>query len=274
MTGGPGGAAMTPPAPRGSANLSLQGVALTYATSRGPLDALGPLDLDVADGEFVAVLGPSGCGKSTLLRILSGLLPVSQGRAVLRGETIDRPRKDVGIVFQQPTLLPWKTVLENVLAPVRVMRIYSDTYRRQAEALLDMVGLSAFASHYPHELSGGMQQRVAIARGLLHDPKLLLMDEPFAALDALTRDQMTVELQTVWERSQKSVILITHSIPEAVFMADRVIVLSARPGRIIHTEHVKLPRPRGLDSMATAEFSAICDRLRRLLTVKPETHHA
>jgi NitT/TauT family transport system ATP-binding protein len=274
MTDGHGGAAMTPPAPRGSSNLSLQGVALTYATSRGPLDALGPLDLDVADGEFVAVLGPSGCGKSTLLRILSGLLPVSSGQVVLRGETIDGPRKDVGIVFQQPTLLPWKTVLENVLAPVRVMRIYSDTYKREAEVLLDMVGLSAFASHYPHELSGGMQQRVAIARGLLHDPKLLLMDEPFAALDALTRDQMTVELQTVWERSRKSVILITHSIPEAVFMADRVIVLSSRPGRIIHTEHVTLPRPRGLDSMATAEFTAICDRLRRLLTVNLRANHA
>jgi NitT/TauT family transport system ATP-binding protein len=252
--------------------LSLQNITLTYATSRGPLLALGPLDLDVAEGEFVAVIGPSGCGKSTLLKILSGLLSVSSGRVELGGQVIAGPRKDVGIVFQQPTLLPWKTVRENVLAPVRVMRIYSAVYKRKAEELLDMVGLSSFLDHYPHELSGGMQQRVAIARGLLHDPKLLLMDEPFAALDALTRDQMTIELQTIWERSQKSVILITHSIPEAVFMADRVIVLSERPGRIIHTEHVRLPRPRGLDSMATAEFATTCDRLRRLLTTKEATH--
>ena len=249
----------------GRTNLLIDNVTLTYQATRGPIDALGPLSLEVADGEFVAVLGPSGCGKSTLLRIVSGLLPVTSGRLVLGGAEINRPHKDVGIVFQQPTLLPWKTVLENVLAPVRVMGIYSPAFLRRAKELIAMVGLSAFADHYPSELSGGMQQRVAIARGLLHDPKLLLMDEPFAALDALTRDQMTLELQSIWERSQKSVILITHSISEAVFMADRVIVLSARPGRIVHTEHVDLARPRGLSSMATKEFSATCDRLRRLL---------
>jgi NitT/TauT family transport system ATP-binding protein len=249
-----------------AANLSLLDLALTYNTSRGPLPALGPIDLDVADGEFVAVLGPSGCGKSTLLKILSGLLPSSRGEARLGGQLIERPRQDVGVVFQQPTLLPWKTVRENVLMPIRVLGHYSTETRHRADELIAMVGLSSFAEHYPHELSGGMQQRVAIARGLVHDPKLLLMDEPFAALDALTREQMTVELQAIWERTKKSVIFITHSIQEAAFMADRIIVLSARPGRIIHTETVALARPRVLESMTDPAFVAVCDHLRRLFS--------
>jgi NitT/TauT family transport system ATP-binding protein len=255
-------------------NLSLQRLALTYNTSRGPLAALGPLDLEVADGEFVAVLGPSGCGKSTLLKVLSGLLLPSTGEARLGGEPIDKPRKDVGTVFQQPTLLPWKTVRENVLMPIRVLGIYSPENARRADELIEMVGLKQFAEHYPHELSGGMQQRVAIARGLVHEPKLLLMDEPFAALDALTREQMIVELQSIWERTKKSVVFITHSIQEAAFMADRIVVLSPRPGQIIHVETVKLARPRVLDSMAAPEFVAICDRLRRLFQHKPATAHA
>jgi NitT/TauT family transport system ATP-binding protein len=232
------------------------------------------MDLEVADGEFVAVLGPSGCGKSTLLKVLSGLLLPSQGEARLGGVPIDRPRQDVGIVFQQPTLLPWKSVRENVLMPIRVLGIYSPEYRRKADELIDMVGLGQFADHYPHELSGGMQQRVAIARGLIHEPKLLLMDEPFAALDALTREQMVVELQAIWERTRKSVVFITHSIQEAAFMADRIVVLSSRPGRIIHVETVGLPRPRSLDSMAAPEFVAICDRLRRLFSQKEAHVHA
>ena len=250
----------------GKAKLSLRNLSLTYNTSRGPLPALGPLSFEVADGEFVAVLGPSGCGKSTLLKILSGLLRPSGGQALLDDGVIDKPRPDVGIVFQQPTLLPWKTVRENVLMPVRVLGTYSAELGRKAEDLLAMVGLGAFAEHYPHELSGGMQQRVAIARGLIHEPKLLLMDEPFAALDALTREQMIIELQSIWERTRKSVIFITHSIPEAAFMADRILVLSARPGRLVHVEQVSLPRPRGIESMAAPEFVAICDRLRRLFT--------
>ena len=259
------------PSPAGS-SLSLTELSVTYQTSRGPLHALGPITLDVADGEFVAVLGPSGCGKSTLLKILSGLMPASAGEARLGGALIDKPRSDVGIVFQQPTLLPWKTVRENVLMPVRVMRAYSPAARDKADALLAMTGLDAFADHYPHELSGGMQQRVSIARGLIHEPRLLLMDEPFAALDALTREQMIVELQALWERTRKSVVFITHSIPEAAFLADRIVVLSPRPGRIIHVETVELPRPRGLESMAAPEFVAICDRLRRLFATKGAAH--
>ncbi|MBX3513920.1 MAG: ABC transporter ATP-binding protein [Xanthobacteraceae bacterium] len=248
------------------AKLSLRDVSVTYRTSRGPLDALGPMSIDVADGEFVAILGPSGCGKSTLLKIITGLLPPSGGDAVLNGAPITKPRQDVGIVFQQPTLLPWRNVLDNVLEPIRVQGKYSQEMHDKAIASLEMVGLEGFASHYPHELSGGMKQRVAIARGLIHDPQLLLMDEPFAALDALTREQMTIELQEIFERTKKSVVLITHSIPEAVFMADRVAVLSPRPGRIIHVEKIGLQRPRGLDTMALPEFTATCDRLRRLFT--------
>ena len=254
-------------------SLELRDLALTYATTRGPLDALGPLTLEVGNHEFVAIVGPSGCGKSTLLKLLSGLLPATNGSAALDGEPIERPRRDVGIVFQQPTLLPWKTVRENVLVPIRVLRTDSPAAQERADRLLEMVDLAAFTSHYPGELSGGMQQRVGIARALVHQPKLLLMDEPFAALDALTREQMTLDLQTIWETERKQVVFITHSIQEAVFLADRVVVLSPRPGRIVHVEPIPLPRPRGLASMASAEFAAHCDRLRRLFTHPPEAVH-
>jgi NitT/TauT family transport system ATP-binding protein len=255
-----------------SSRLSLRELGVTYQTSRGPLEALGPLTLDVADGEFVAVLGPSGCGKSTLLKILSGLMRPSAGSADLGGAVIDKPRSDVGTVFQQPTLLPWKTVRENVLMPVRVLGAYSAEARQKADELLAMTGLESFADHFPHELSGGMRQRVSIARALIHEPRLLLMDEPFAALDALTRDQMIVELQATWARTRKSVVFITHSIPEAAFLADRIVVLSARPGRIIHIEQVDLARPRGLESMADPRFVAVCDRLRRLFSAQGGDH--
>lgn len=249
-----------------SGRLSLRELSLTYQTSRGPLEALGPLSFDVEDGEFVAVLGPSGCGKSTLLKLLSGLLAPTHGEAILNGATIDRPRGDVGIVFQKPTLLPWKTVRDNVLVPLRVLGTETPATRQRADDLIAMVGLEAFAAHYPHELSGGMQQRVGIARGLVHDPAILLMDEPFAALDALTREQMTLELQSISNSARKSVIFITHSIQEAAFLADRIVVLSPRPGRIVEIENVGLPRPRDLASMTSPAFTMLCDRLRRLFT--------
>jgi NitT/TauT family transport system ATP-binding protein len=244
--------------------LSLHDLALTYQTSRGPLDALGPVSFDLEDGEFLAVLGPSGCGKSTLLKLLSGLLPATSGTAFLNGEIIDRPRRDVGIVFQKPTLLPWKTVRENVLVPLRVLGTQTAATERAADELIAMVGLEAFAQYYPHELSGGMQQRVGIARGLVHDPALLLMDEPFAALDALTREQMTLELQSISNTAKKSVVFITHSIAEAAFLADRIIVLSTRPGRIVEVVNVPLSRPRDLASMVSPAFIETCDHLRRL----------
>lgn len=246
-------------------SLAFNDIRLTYRTKRGPLPALGPLTLNCRDGEFVAILGPSGCGKSTLLKLASGLVAPTAGQIVLDGSVINRPRKDVGIVFQQPTLLPWKTVRDNVLMPLKVLRVYQPSDREKAEKLLKTVGLSKFADNYPHELSGGMQQRVGIARSLIHDPRFLLMDEPFAALDALTREQITFELQSIWERMGQLVLFITHSIPEAVILADRVIVLSAGPGTIMHEEVVNLPRPRTPSSMATVEFGDICSRLRAFL---------
>ena len=257
-----------------SGRLSIRDLSLTYQTSRGPLEALGPLSFEVADGEFIAVLGPSGCGKSTLLKLLSGLMPPTAGQAILNGEVIERPRRDVGIVFQKPTLLPWKTVRENVLVPLRVLGIESPATLQRADELIAMVGLEAFAKYYPHELSGGMQQRAGIARCLVHDPALLLMDEPFAALDALTREQMTLELQSISNTAKKSVIFITHSIQEAAFLGDRIIVLSPRPGRIVEIENVGVPRPRDLASMLTPAFTDLCDRLRRLFTSITGPAHA
>ncbi|CAN5412573.1 ABC transporter ATP-binding protein [soil metagenome] len=249
-------------------------LSVTYSGSRGALKAVGPLTLDVAEGEFVALLGPSGCGKSTLLSVAAGLLAPTDGQVSIAGG--ERRRGDIGIVFQQPTLLPWKTVRDNVLVPATLMGLDAQRHGRRADELIEMVGLTGFGAAYPHELSGGMQQRVAIARALIADPKVLLLDEPFAALDALTREQMTLELQTIWERSRKTVILVTHSIQEAVFMADRIVVLSTRPARIIHIEPVDLPRPRGLDTMAAPEMAALSDRLRRLLGSQPlaQSHQA
>jgi NitT/TauT family transport system ATP-binding protein len=195
------------------AHLRVVDVDLVYETSRGPLRALEHLSFAIRPGEFVCVVGPSGCGKSTLLKLVSGLLPPSGGEVLLGGQPVRKPRPDVGIVFQQATLLPWKTVYENVMVPVRALGRRPEDYRDKAEELLRLVGLQDFRNHYPRELSGGMQQRVAVARGLVHDPALLLMDEPFAALDAMTRESMMAELQRIWMSTGKSVLFSTHSIP-------------------------------------------------------------
>jgi NitT/TauT family transport system ATP-binding protein len=246
-----------------AASLGVRDLDLVYASSRGPVRALDGLTFDVDAGEFVSVLGPSGCGKSTLLKLASGLLKPTSGRLELSGRTVDGPRREVGIVFQQATLLPWKTVLDNVLVPVRAMGGDVAAARERASQLLRTVRLEAFASHYPHELSGGMQQRVGIVRALVHDPALLLMDEPFAALDAMTREAMMLELQRIWAGTGKSVLFITHSIPEAVFLSDRVVVLSPRPGRVVRTLEIDLPRPRTMETMGAARFSELCNELRR-----------
>ncbi len=243
--------------------LRLDQVSVAYQTSKGPLQALKGLDLEVGEGEFVAVLGPSGCGKSTILKLVSGLLPVSSGRIEIFGRPVTGPRADVGIVFQQPNLLPWKTVRDNVLVPVRAQRLRVDDYREAADELLASVGLSAFGDHLPNELSGGMQQRVGIARALVHDPKVLLMDEPFAALDALSRERISIEMQQVWMRAQKTVLFITHSIPEAVFLADRVVALSPRPGRKVLELVIPFERPRTLSTMEQPQFGVLCNQLRR-----------
>ncbi|MEN9885871.1 MAG: hypothetical protein RL758_449 [Pseudomonadota bacterium] len=242
--------------------LSIDRLTVTYASARGPLTALQELSFQVDEGEFVAVLGPSGCGKSTLLNIASGLLTPSKGRVAIQGDSVTSPRRDVGIVFQQPTLLPWKTVLENVLVPMQAMGLAVAPHMARAKELIRLVRLDGFENHYPYELSGGMQQRVGIARGFMHDPQLLLMDEPFAALDAMTREHMTDELQAMWMQSGKSVLFITHSIPEAVYLADRVVVLSARPGTVLDVVDVPIARPRRLETLGSPEFNAICNRLR------------
>ncbi|MCA0243378.1 MAG: ABC transporter ATP-binding protein [Proteobacteria bacterium] len=237
---------------------------VTYRASRGPVAAIERLSMTLGQGEFVSVVGPSGCGKSTLIKVFSGLLAPSCGSVTFRGSAIDGPRPDVGMVFQQATLLPWKTVLANVLVPARALKLDRRKAEHDAEELLRLVGLSNFAKHYPSELSGGMQQRVGIARGLIHDPALLLMDEPFSALDTMTRDHMSLELQRIWMAKRKSALFITHSIPEAVFLSDRVLVMSARPGRIIRELRIELPRPRDLSTLVDPRFTAICSELRQL----------
>jgi NitT/TauT family transport system ATP-binding protein len=241
-------------------------LAVTYASTRGPVVALQDLSTTLHEGEFLSVLGPSGCGKSTLLKVVAGLLKPSGGSVSLAGAPITGPRPDVGIVFQQPTLLPWQSVLDNVLLPIRTLGMDLDAGRDKAMQLLKLVGLDKFARHFPNELSGGMQQRVGIARGIIHDPTLLLMDEPFAALDAMTREHMMLELQRIWMATGKSVVFITHSIPEAVFLSDRIAVLSSRPGRTIREVEIDLPRPRTLATMADPRFTEIANELRALFS--------
>ena len=265
-------ASMSATRPSGNAlAVDLQDVSLVYPTSRGPLTALEGLSFSVQPGEFVSVLGPSGCGKSSLLRLVSGLRPATRGQVRVGGSAVAAPRRDVGIVFQQPTLLPWKTVLDNVLVPIRAMGLDAGATRDRALAMIELVGLKSFATHYPRELSGGMQQRVAVARGLVQDPGLLLMDEPFAALDAMTREQMMSELQRIWAETGKTVLFITHSIPEAVFLSDRIIVMSGRPGRVVGEYKVPVPRPRTDASMSSPAFVALADELRRAFN---ELHRA
>src|ERR1700751_235511 len=242
--------------------ISVQELSKSYPGRDSCVHALQQISFSVKEGEFVAIVGPSGCGKSTLLKILAGLMLPSKGEACLRGAPINGPRRDIGVVFQSPVLLPWRSVLENVLLPVDVQGLAGDCYRKAALELLSLVGLREFAHRYPWELSGGMQQRVAISRALIHDPAMLLMDEPFGALDAMTREQMNLELQRIWLERKKTVLFITHSIPEAVFLADRVLVMTQRPGRITDAVTVDIPRPRRLEAMNLPEFCASVSSIR------------
>lgn len=203
----------------------------------------------------MSVVGPSGCGKSTLLKMVAGLLPITSGKLSLSGQSIDGPQKNVGIVFQSAVLLSWRNVLDNILLQAEMRYLPMDKARNRALELIAMAGLSGFENKYPWQLSGGMQQRASICRALLHDPEVLLMDEPFGALDAMTRERMNLELQRIWLESKKTVMLITHSIPEAVFLSDRVLVMSERPGSISEIYDIDLPRPRTLDLMSTSEFT-------------------
>jgi len=245
------------------AMLHVDHVSVTYKTRRGAIDAVSDVTLTIADGEFVTILGPSGCGKSTLLKLAAGLLQPSLGHLDVAGQRISGPSRDIGVAFQKPTLLPWRTVLDNVLLPSETVGLITPDAIERARALLKVVGLADFADNYPNELSGGMQQRVGLARMLQRDPKLLLMDEPFAALDAMTREALTLELQRIWMRDRKSVLFITHSIPEAVLLSDRVLVMSARPGRVVEDFAVELPRPRTLETLTEPAFVAATQHLRR-----------
>lgn len=238
----------------------------TFTSSGGQLvQALDDVSFSVGSGEFISIVAPSGGGKTTLLRILAGLTSYESGRVVIGGEVMDaRPRPDVGVVFQQPGLLPWKNVVENAALPLRLLGRSNDAYTR-AEALLDMVGLKPFMRAFPRELSGGMQQRLAIVRALIRDPAVLLMDEPFGALDALTREYLNVELNRIWRETEKTVILITHSIQEAVFLSTRVLVMSRQPGRLLADHSLPWPAERGPELLGSREFGLHAGVVRQFL---------
>jgi NitT/TauT family transport system ATP-binding protein len=248
----------------GDTLVRITGLEKIYRSKDGnDIHALKDINLDIRAAEFISIVGPSGCGKTTLLKILAGILQRSSGEVVMQGKSLSGPSRELGVVFQAPVLLPWRTVLQNVMVPVEIQKRDRAAFEARARHLITMVGLSGFESKYPSELSGGMQQRVGICRALVHDPSFLLMDEPFGALDAMTRDAMNEELQRIWSESRKTILLVTHSIPEAVYLADRVVVMTPRPGRIVDVISVDLPRPRTLDMQNTPEFGRFVAGIRR-----------
>ena len=256
----------------GEPRIDCRAVAKTFRRGGQETHALGPLDLEVAEHEFVAIVGPSGCGKSTLLRLVAGLLPPSAGRVRVAGRDVAGPVTELGIVFQKPVLLPWRDLLGNVLVQIELRGGRAADWRERARALLAAVGLKGFEGRWPHELSGGMQQRAALARALLHDPPLLLMDEPFGALDALTREQLRLDLEELWLGARKTVLFITHSIDEAVLLADRVVVMSPRPGRIERIVPVGLARPRGLAGRTDPAFERLTGAITELFLARGVLH--
>jgi NitT/TauT family transport system ATP-binding protein len=245
--------------------IEVAGVAKVFRTKSASVQALEDVTFSVGSNQFISILGPSGCGKSTLLRIVAGLEMPSRGRVAVDGKEVEAPQTQLGIVFQSPLLLHWRTALGNVLLQAEARKMDRRTAEEKARRLIDLVGLTGSAERLPHQLSGGMQQRVAICRALLHDPHILLMDEPFGALDALTRDQMNVDLLRLWERGRKTVLFVTHSIAEAVFLSDRVIVMSPAPGRIDLELPIDLPRPRRLKVRETRQFSMYVREIRAVL---------
>ena len=239
-----------------------------YNSGGDEVVALDKFSLDVADGEFVTVVGRSGCGKTTLLKLTAGLLGATSGSIHVAGKPVTAPLTNIGIVFQAPVLLPWRKTLDNVLLQIEARKLDVNGYRKRALELLELTGLKGFEDRYPAELSGGMQQRVSISRALIHNPPLLLMDEPFGALDAITRDEMNIELLRIWSESKKTVLFITHSIPESVFLGDRVIVMTPRPGKVAEILNIDLPHPRATAVRDDGKFIGYVKRIRERLGVR------
>jgi len=236
-----------------SGRIEVTGVTKTYASGAGDIRALEDVELTVEPGEFISLVGPSGCGKSTLLRCIGGLIPPSSGAVAIDGVMVDEPDPRIGYVFQKAVLLPWRSITENVLLPFDVHGTVTDIQRREAQRVLEMVGLGEYANHRPGELSGGMQQRISVARALVTEPSILLMDEPFGALDAQTREHMNVELLRIWRKEMTTVVFVTHDIGEAIFLSDRVVIMSARPGRIRDVLDIDIPRPRAIEGVEADE---------------------
>ena len=245
--------------------IAIQDVSKVFTGGAKVVNALERISFEIHQGDFVSIVGASGCGKSTLLKIISGLLPATSGNVAIDGEPVAGPLENVGMIFQAPVLLKWRPVLGNVLLPVEFAKLDITSYLGKARALLKLVGLEGFEEMYPHQLSGGMQQRVSLCRALVTDPRLLLMDEPFGALDAMTRDELDAELLRIWEEKKKTVLFVTHSIQEAVFLSDTVLVMSARPGRLLEMLAIDLPRPRTMEMMSTGKFGEYTLKIRALL---------
>jgi NitT/TauT family transport system ATP-binding protein len=245
--------------------IRIEAVEKTYASKHGRITALAHVDLAIRHNEFVTLVGPSGCGKSTLLKLIGALIRPSRGVLLYDGVALTGPPRDIGIVFQEPVLLQWRNVLDNVLLPAEILGLDRAKSKARAMHLLDLVGLSGFERRFPRELSGGMQQRVSICRALIHDPSVLLMDEPFAALDAMTREELGFELMRIWDTDKKTVIFVTHNIAEAILLADRVVAMSPRPGRIVKIVDVALPRPRTIDMEFSSRFKSCSDEIRAVI---------
>ncbi len=251
--------------------LSVEQVECLYDGNDGavPTRALASTTFDVQAGEFVCVVGPSGCGKSTLLRILGGLLRPTRGRVCLDGQELTGPKHEIGYVFQHANLMPWRTVLRNVALPLELQKLPKDEIDARSRAAVALVGLNGFEQAYPRQLSGGMAQRAALARTLIHEPELLLLDEPFGALDAITRERMNLELLGIRQSYAYTAVMVTHSISEAVFLADRVLVLSHRPGRVVNEIMIGLPQPRSIELMGSLEFGLLTQEVRRAIAPQP-----
>jgi NitT/TauT family transport system ATP-binding protein len=234
--------------------IRIEGVNKTYQSKKGPVFAIGPVSLNIKQGEFISLLGPSGCGKSTLLMMIAGLLDCTEGHIHIDGIRVTRPQTNIGIVFQNLVLVDWRDVLGNVLLQVEMRKLNVKDYEARAKELLASVGLENFLRHHPYELSGGMQQRTAFCRALVHDPPLVLMDEPLGALDAMTREQLRRDLENLWMETKKTFVFVTHDISEAVQLSDRVIIISPRPGKIEHEIEIDLPRPRDFDVIQSEAF--------------------